>query len=245
MRKPVIASFGENAVLLKWPKVIDAKMHAGILAWETIIKAHFESDLLDAVTTYAEMALFFRDLAPIKTVKEFIETVDQKNKINTERKPTNWLIPVCYEAEFGLDSKIVAEHNNITIDQVIDLHTAKPYRIYFTGFLPGFLYLGGLPDKICTPRKKTPRLHIPGGAVAIGGSQTGIYPIESPGGWQIIGETPINLFDSSAANPAPFLPGDFIQFQAISKDELEAISIDIDAGVFHIIKGTSNDRYYL
>ncbi|MFT5822969.1 MAG: inhibitor of KinA [Crocinitomix sp.] len=236
MRKPIISSFGENAILLKWPTAIDAKMHAEILAWETLIKTHFDNDILDLVVTYAEMALYFKSHAPLEEITAFIQTINTP-KIN-ERKSQAWVIPVCYDSEFGLDIDIVAEHNNISADQVVILHTAQPCRIYFTGFLPGFLYLGGLADQLVTPRKKTPRLQISKGAVAIGGSQTGIYPIDSPGGWQIIGHTPIELFNLSKTEPSPFLPGDFIHFQSITKDQLEAISVEIEAGIYNITKGT-------
>ncbi|MBL4661987.1 MAG: carboxyltransferase domain-containing protein, partial [Flavobacteriaceae bacterium] len=113
MLKPIISSFGPNALLLKWPSVIDAKMHAEILLWESLIKTHFENDLIELVTTYAEMALYFAHPAPLKEVNTFIESIDVQNVLADKRKPTTWLIPVCYEPEFGLDISIVAEHNNI------------------------------------------------------------------------------------------------------------------------------------
>ena len=120
---------------------------------------------------------------------------------------------------------------------LLDLLTNVFFNWNFTGFLPGFLYLGGLPHQLTTPRKETPRLKIPKGSVAIAGSQTGIYPQDSPGGWQIIGQTPIEMFDLLEAKPSPFSPGDYIQFQSVSKDTFEGILAEIEAGVYHIIKG--------
>ncbi|NOQ72190.1 MAG: 5-oxoprolinase subunit PxpB [Crocinitomix sp.] len=238
MLKPTISTYGENALLLKWPTVLDAKMHAEILAWEMLLKEQFKNDILDLVVTYAEMALYFKNQAPIKELTTFIQTADAEIQQSNQRKPITWTIPVCYDIEFAWDIELVAEHNKLSIAEVAALHSAQPYRIYFTGFLPGFLYLGGLPEQIVTPRKETPRLRIPKGAVAIGGSQTGIYPNESPGGWRIIGHTPIELFDLSKTKPAPFLSGDFIQFQPVTRDELEGIYAEIEVGAYQVMKGT-------
>ncbi len=133
-------------------------------------------------------------------------------------------IPVCYGGEFGEDLADVAAHNNITEQEVIDIHSGGLYRLYMIGFLPGFPYLGGLDKRICCPRLKSPRTKIPTGAVGIGGEQTGIYPMESPGGWRLIGRTPITLFDPEGILPLPYKAGDMIKFVAIDKNEYDKIS---------------------
>ena len=128
-----------------------------------------------------------------------------------------------YGGEFGPDLPFVARHAGLTEQEVIALHTGRDYRIYMLGFLPGFPYLGGLDERLFTPRLGTPRTAIPAGSVGIGGEQTGIYPIASPGGWQLIGRTPLKLFDP-AAGTLPYAAGDRIRFTPITKAEFNALA---------------------
>ena len=128
-------------------------------------------------------------------------------------------IPVCYGNQYGPDIIHVAETNNITIRDVIDIHSSGRYLVYMIGFAPGFPYLGGMSEKLYTPRRKTPRTAIPKGSVGIAGMQTGIYPIETPGGWQIIGQTPLKLFDLNRKNPALLKCGDIVKFYPVSDYE--------------------------
>jgi antagonist of KipI len=128
-------------------------------------------------------------------------------------------IPVCYGGEFGPDLEAVAAHAGISADEVVALHRDAEYRVQAIGFVPGFAYLGGLPKKIETPRRTTPRAAVPAGAVGIGGNQTGIYPLATPGGWNLIGQTPRRLFDAARAEPAMLRAGDRVKFQAITAGE--------------------------
>lgn len=121
-------------------------------------------------------------------------------------------IPVHYGGEMGPDLDLVAQHAQMTAKQVVECHTATLYTVYFLGFKPGFAYMGELPECLATPRHKEPRLAVPAGSVGIGGSQTGIYPLETPGGWQIIGRTPLTLFNPAAMPPTLLRPGDSIRF---------------------------------
>ena len=132
-------------------------------------------------------------------------------------------IPVCYGGDFGPDLPFVAKHTGLTEAEVIALHTGREYRIYMLGFLPGFPYLGGLDERLFTPRLNTPRTAIPAGAVGIGGEQTGIYPIASPGGWQLIGRTPRKLFDPESG-ALPYTAGDRIKFEPITAAEFAALA---------------------
>jgi inhibitor of KinA len=131
-------------------------------------------------------------------------------------------IPVCYDPEFALDLKEVAQHTGLSAKEVVDLHHATDYRVNCVGFTPGFPYLAGLPKKLATPRHAVPRKEIPAGSVAIGGAQMGVYPFRSPGGWNVIGRTPRQLFDSQNSPPALLHAGDRVRFQAITRDEFEA-----------------------
>jgi inhibitor of KinA len=126
---------------------------------------------------------------------------------------------VCYGGELGPDLEFVAEHNKLSAEEVIGIHSASVYLVYMIGFAPGFPYIGGMSGKIAAPRRSSPRLKIPAGSVGIAGSQTGIYPIETPGGWQLIGQTPLKLFQPESKSPSLLKAGDVIQFKPISYNQ--------------------------
>jgi len=130
-------------------------------------------------------------------------------------------VPTVYGGDFGPDLEYVAEHNGLTAEEVVRLHTGADYPVYMLGFTPGFPYLGGLPPIIAAPRLETPRPRVPAGSVGIAGQQTGVYPVESPGGWRIIGRTPLRLFDPLRDPPALLSPGDRVRFVAISPAEFD------------------------
>jgi inhibitor of KinA len=133
-------------------------------------------------------------------------------------------IPVCYDPEFAIDLEHVARNAGVTPRQAIDLHSSAEYRVSCIGFTPGFPYLSGLPSELTTPRRATPRKQIPAGSVAIGGTQAGIYPIKSPGGWNIIGRTPLRMFDPVNNPPALLRAGDRVRFRAITREEFEKLA---------------------
>jgi inhibitor of KinA len=133
-------------------------------------------------------------------------------------------IPVCYDPQFALDLGHVASQAKLTPTKVVDLHSRAEYRVSCIGFVPGFPFLAGLPKELSTPRRATPRKEIPAGSVAIGGAQTGIYPLRSPGGWNLIGRTPLHLFDPEKTPPAFLRAGDHVRFRAITRDEFEALA---------------------
>ena len=132
-------------------------------------------------------------------------------------------IPVCYDPEFAPDLDEVARHAQIPTEQVVELHSAADYRVACIGFVPGFPFMAGLPKKIATPRRSNPRKAIPPGAVGIGGAQTGIYPLRSPGGWNLIGRTPLKLFDPITDPPVLLRAGDRVRFRAITRKEFESL----------------------
>jgi inhibitor of KinA len=136
-------------------------------------------------------------------------------------KPREISVPVCYESPHAPDLATAAELKGLSTEAFIRIHSSVSYRVYMLGFLPGFAYMGEVDESIVLPRKDTPRTVVPKGSVGIAGKQTGIYPTGSPGGWQLIGRTPIRLFDPEAANPAFFQPGDIVRFYSITADEFE------------------------
>jgi inhibitor of KinA len=155
----------------------------------------------------------------LKRLKELLEPILNQVTDNGELMGRTLKIPVCYEAAFAPDLAELATEKNLTTDEVIRLHTNTVYRVYMIGFLPGFPYMGKVDGRMATPRRSSPRTSIPAGSVGIAGEQTGIYPLSSPGGWNIIGRTPIRLFDKDRPEPVLLQPGDAVQFYSITEDE--------------------------
>jgi len=143
-------------------------------------------------------------------------------------------IPTCYGGEFGPDLSFVAAHAHLAPADVIEIHASVDYLVYMMGFSPGFTYLGGMPERIATPRLKTPRVTIPPGSVGIAQQQTGIYPTESPGGWQLIGRTPVRLFDPRQDPPTAVEPGDFIRFVPIDEAAYRAVLRQVEEGDYKL-----------
>ncbi|WP_456277389.1 5-oxoprolinase subunit PxpB [Bacillus sp. AK128] len=147
---------------------------------------------------------------------------------NHHTQVTNHIeIPVCYDSAFGLDIEEVAARHSISVDELIHLHSNATYQVAIMGFLPGFPYINGLPKTLHTPRKSTPRTYVPKGAVGIGGTYTGIYSLPSPGGWNIIGQTPLTLFNHKREEPFILQPGDQVSFVPISKNEFERLTKEV------------------
>ncbi len=167
------------------------------------------------------------DFDPLRMTHEHLRAIVQElveHGAETQRGARLVEIPVCYSGEFGPDLAFVAEHARLSVDDVLQLHSSATYAVHFLGFSPGFGYLDGLPTQIECPRLDSPRLHVPAGSVGIAGTQTGVYPLDSPGGWRLIGRTPLRMFDPFADPPTRLEPGDNVRFMRIDRtkfDELE------------------------
>ena len=144
-------------------------------------------------------------------------------------------IPVCYGGAYGPDIQNIADHAGLSVEEVIDIHTSRDYLIYMLGFLPGFTYLGGLDERIHTPRLANPRIKIAAGSVGIGGSQTGIYPMDSPGGWQLMGMTPVKTYDPEREVPILVEAGDYIRFVRVNEEEYKRIKELVDRGEYQCV----------
>ncbi|MDP0489033.1 MAG: 5-oxoprolinase subunit PxpB [Fusobacterium sp. JB020] len=175
----------------------------------------------DLLPTYRSIIVYYNPLiVSFEEIKEIVEincNFEHENTENIEKEIVE--IPVVYGGEYGLDLENIAAHNNLTTEEVIKIHTSGEYLVYMLGFTPGFPYLGGMDKKIATPRLKEPRTKIPAGSVGIAGEQTGVYPIESPGGWQLLGRSPLDFFNPNSEKPFLLKAGQYIKFVAITEEE--------------------------
>ncbi len=191
--------------------------------------------VIEVAPAYTTVAVFFDPIQIIKAGAEPARVIDwlherilsalnfRSRRVRSMHEPRSIEIPVCYGADFGPDLEAVAQHAQLSATEVVDLHKDGKYRVACLGFTPGFPFLSGLSKKLETPRRATPRKEIPPGAVAIGGAQTGIYPLRSPGGWNIIGRTPVRLFDPAKDPPALLAAGDRVSFRSISREEFDSM----------------------
>jgi len=223
-----IFPLGDNAILIDFGNELNENVNQKLLAIFRKIKDQNLPGVLDVVPAYSSLTIHYDvmkifDKARGKSVFDII--TDQLKKIVEDDAEISFeenrkiSIPVCYDDEFGLDLIYLANEKKLSVEEVIQLHTAKTYRVYMIGFLPGFAYMGTVDQRIQMPRKENPRTNVEAGSVGIAGAQTGIYPLQSPGGWQIIGRTPMQLFNKEKTEPVLLQPGDEIEFFSISKHE--------------------------
>jgi inhibitor of KinA len=214
------SQYNERSILIEWPAFIDDKMLEEILFFKNRIKNKYIKQKVEVINTYNSILIIYD--YTIENINDkflgFNELFLRQNK-SEKSKPSIWEIPVCYDDKFGTDLKEFSDYKKCSIDQIIKLHSEAIYTVFFIGFLPGFLYLGGLNSELFLDRKTTPNLNVKKGSVAIGGQQTGIYPQDSPGGWYIIGNTPIELFDVNQNPPCVIQAGDKLKFVPIDKNE--------------------------
>ena len=178
------------------------------------------NEIEDIISLKSSVGILFNPhkISSSDFIKKTKNLLSNKNFTNNNKIKT-WEIPICYDKDFAIDLNEISTKCKIDIDQVIKKHNNKTYEVDIVGFLPGFLYLGKLDDSLHLPRKNNPRTHIPEGSIGIAGNQTGIYNIESPGGWNIIGRTPLRLFDKLKNPPIKIKQGDKIIFKEITKEE--------------------------
>jgi len=213
---------GESCLVVELGDAIDLTLNRKVRALGLALEQARVKGVLEAVPTYRSLAIYYdpltidRDALKAQVLLLYGSLGDQG-----DQAPRVVEIPTVYGGEYGPDLEFVARHSGLLPDEVVRLHSEPLYHVYMLGFIAGFPYLGDLAERLAVPRLSTPRLKVPAGSVGIGGRQTGVYPIESPGGWRIIGRTPLRLFDPSSDAPTPILPGDKVRFVRIEPHEYE------------------------
>ncbi len=232
-----IRPFGRHAVLIEWPNEVAKTILSDIIRYKALLRNHLDPAVWELVPAYNSLTLIKQD-TPIdfSTFSEQLKTWYETEEEVASKDHFLWRLPVCYDLDFGIDLAEVSERMQLSTNEIIALHTKPEYTVYGIGFLPGFMYLGGLDTSLEVPRRATPRLKVARGAVGVAARQTGIYPQESPGGWNIIGNCPIPLFDTEKKPPCFVNVGDRIQFYAISRAAYQLCMIEGEVGIYKIEK---------
>jgi len=214
---------GDRGLLLEFGDEISPEVNEKVRRMTLAIQAGAIEGIVEIVPTYRSLLILYNPLIlSIDDLKKRLERIEKGLQQTPFPEPKLTRIPVLYGGSYGPDLEEVAKYHQISPEEAIRIHCSKPYFIYMIGFMPGFPYMGELPEGLITPRLKTPRLSVPTGSVAIAQRQTGIYPMESPGGWQIIGRTPVKMFDPEKDPPALLQMGDFVQFYQIGEMEFDS-----------------------
>lgn len=225
---PRFFPMGDQALIVEFGDRVDPVLSAQIAAVAQRLRESRPIGMLDVVPAYSTLALHYDPAevgAGASPYEALVETIGSWLKTQTAATPPDGHlteIPVRYGGAFGEDLEALAQSRNLSVEEVIAIHSGATYHVHMLGFVPGFAYLGGLDARLATPRLDTPRPHVPAGSVAIGGTQTGVYPLDTPGGWHIIGRTPLQLFRPDAMPPCLLNAGDSVRFVPISAQEFEA-----------------------
>lgn len=237
-----IRPFGQHAILIEWPNRVDEAILDDILHFSNFLKKEcLEKDFWEMVPAYNSLTLIYREQPIVfKKFKLQLEKWYLNDwNVSTEQRYL-WRLPVCYDEEFAIDLSEVATKLSMTPQEIIKLHTSSIYTLFGIGFLPGFMYLGGLAKALEVPRRAQPRPKVIKGSVGLAAQQTGIYPQDSPGGWNIIGNCSVQMFDPKKENPCFINVGDKVQFYAIERAEYNLHKIEAEVGIFKLNKSLWN-----
>lgn len=235
MQNVKIMTAGDSSILIQFGNAIDPDINAKIAATVQLMKEQHIEGVVDIIPAFCSLLINYDPrVISYDEMKTRMEKILSVEIAAGARKKKVYEIPVCYGGEFGPDLSTIAEHAGLSEQEVINIHSSTDYLIYMLGFLPGFTYLGGLDERIHTPRLANPRIRIPAGSVGIGGSQTGIYPMDSPGGWQLMGMTPVKTYDPDREVPILVEAGDYIRFVPVDRAEYDRIKGEVEQGTYTV-----------
>jgi KipI family sensor histidine kinase inhibitor len=221
--KVEIVPYGEAAALVQFEQKVDPVVNDCVLGLAHQIEHKEMNGIREVIPAYASLLIVFDPVViSFPLLKEKTEKVLSTQSEVSKGSGKVVSLPVCYEKNYATDLNSVTQKTGISKKEIVRIHHSVDYRVYMLGFVPGFLYLGGMDERIACPRKQTPRTKIPKGAVGIAGSQTGVYPLETPGGWQVIGQCPVSLFDPN--DDFAIQPGDTVRFYPITSSEFQSLS---------------------
>lgn len=229
---PVFRLSGDCGLLVEFGTSIDPELNRLTRNVALSLERKAIPGVMEVVSAYASFLIFYQpNVVSVSSLQEMVRQCAQSMQLNQADEGNLVEIPVCYNQMFGPDLATVAEYNGLSQKEVVQIHTSGHYLLYMFGFAPGFPYLGGLDPRLHTPRLDTPRPKVAAGSVGIANNQTGIYPLTSPGGWQIIGRTPLRLFAPEMPNPVPFYrPGDRLRFVSITESEFHRLAREEHCG---------------
>ncbi|OPX38950.1 MAG: allophanate hydrolase [Desulfobacteraceae bacterium 4484_190.2] len=211
---------GDQGLLVEYGDEINLEVNTKVRTMAIIMKQYTPKGVIETIPTYRSLLIVYDpSITNLAKLQKELQRLEERLYEIQIPPPDTIEIPVCYGGEFGPDIEFVAETHDLSVKEVIQLHSEPEYLIYMVGFTPGFPFLGGLSEKLHTSRLETPRTFVPKGSVGIANNQTGIYPVSSPGGWQLIGRSPIKLFAPERPNPFLYQAGDHIKFKPITLEE--------------------------
>jgi KipI family sensor histidine kinase inhibitor len=217
-----LVAAGDAALVVELPPAFDPVTSARVVAIGDAARRRCGSALRDVVVGYHTVTVYFDPLLiDGRWLEEELASIGADQAIEAELSGARIDVPVCYGGELGPDLTSVAEHVGCSEEEIIRLHTGREYRVFVVGFVPGFAYLGPVDPRLALPRRSNPRTRVPAGSVAIAAGQTAIYPVETPGGWHLLGRTKVRPFDESRAEPSLFRPGDRVVFRSITREEFD------------------------
>lgn len=223
---PSISSLGDAAIVVTFGDSIDPETHERVMGFAAHLDSSPPPAMVEYIPAFTTVTLIYDPLT--RTYEEFKTSVEatlgQVAPGTAAGGREAFDIPVCYGGDFGPDLDFVASHNDLTPEEVVEIHSGEIYLVYMIGFAPGFPYLGGMSPRIGAPRLDSPRARVPVGSVGIAGAQTGVYSIETPGGWRLIGRTPRALFRPTARTPSLLQVGDRVRFVPIGRDKFDALA---------------------
>ena len=230
-----ILTEGDSSLLIVFGNEVSPDINRRISATVQLLKNQHIEGIVDLIPSYCALLINYNpQVIRYAEIRERVERILSMDAMAGESARKIVEIPVCYGGEYGPDLQTIADHAGLTAEEVIEIHTSRDYLIYMLGFLPGFCYLGGLDERIHTPRLANPRIRIREGSVGIGGSATGIYPMDSPGEWQLMGMTPVKTYDPSKDVPILLNAGEYIRFIRIDEAEYQRIKDLVSRGEYEV-----------